>query len=255
MIAPGMIGAQGKSLNILTRPPLPPLPKGGRRSAPCGLRYAQTVCLCAVFVASSALADDAPPHFTRDVQPLLKRHCLKCHGPSKQDAKLNLSTPSGIVRGGMNGAVLVPHDAAASLLYKRVAEDEMPPDEPLPETDKQMLKRWITAGAPGLPARESISKTADGKDHWAFQPLKAPDLRPVRDATRVRNSIDNFIQAALEDEQLGIGSEANWATLIRRVSFDLTGLPPTRDEIAAFLKDDSLDAYAQMVDRYLASDR
>src|SRR5882672_4821912 len=93
-------------------------------------------------LASPLRADDPPPRFARDVQPLLKRHCLKCHGPAKREAKLNLSTPGGIIRGGMNGAVLVPHDAQASLLYKRVAEDEMPPDEPLAESDKLLLKRW-----------------------------------------------------------------------------------------------------------------
>ncbi|HEY2252604.1 MAG TPA: DUF1549 domain-containing protein, partial [Planctomycetaceae bacterium] len=239
-------------MHILTRPPLPPLAKGGRRLAPFGLFHAQVACLFAIIASSTAFADDAP-RFARDVQPLLKRHCLKCHGPAKREAKLNLSTPAGIVRGGMNGAVLVPHDADASLLFKRVAEDEMPPDEPLPEADKQLLRRWITAGAPGLPARESVSKTADGKDHWAFQPLQSPALPTVRDGTRVRNSIDRFIQAALEDEKLSIGPAADRPTLIRRVSFDLTGLPPTREAIAAFLKDDSADAYAQMVDRYLAS--
>jgi hypothetical protein len=215
-------------------------------------RAALAICLL-VAIGSSVLADDPPPRFARDIQPLFKRHCLKCHGPAKREAKLNLSTPGGIVRGGMNGAVLVPHDAQASLLYKRVAEDEMPPDDPLPEADKQLLRRWITAGAPGLPARESVAGTADGKDHWAFQPLKEPDLPTVRDATRLRGPIDRFIQAALEDERLSIGPEADRATLVRRVSFDLTGLPPTREEISEFLKDDEAGAYARMVDRYLAS--
>src|SRR5205823_2610176 len=119
-----------------------------------------------------AFADEAPaPRFARDVQPLLKRHCLKCHGSAKREGGLNLSTPGGIVRGGKNGAALVPHDVAASLLWKRIAEDEMPPEEPLAENEKEILKRWIAAGAPGLPARETASGAADGKDHWAFQEL------------------------------------------------------------------------------------
>ena len=216
----------------------------------------KAVQLIGVYIAvgpSLALAADPTPLFARDVQPLLKRHCLKCHGPAKREAKLNLSTPGGIVRGGMNGAVLVPHDAQASLLFKRVAEDEMPPDEPLSEADKQLLHRWIASGAPGLPSRESVAGVADGKDHWAFQPLKKPELPAVHDATRLRSPIDRFIQAALEVEQLTIGPEADRSTLIRRVSFDLTGLPPQRAEIAAFLHDDAPDAYARMVDRYLAS--
>jgi hypothetical protein len=205
-------------------------------------------------VGSSAFADEpAPPRFARDIQPLFKRHCQKCHGPAKREGGLNLSTPAGIIRGGKKGAALVPHDVQASLLWKRVAEDEMPPDEPLADNEKELLRRWIAAGAPGLPARDAASGAAEGKDHWAFQPLKPVPVPTVRDATRVRNTIDRFIQASLEDEGLALGPEADRWTLIRRVSFDLTGLPPTPDEIAAFLVDDNRDAYANMVERYLAS--
>lgn len=205
-------------------------------------------------IASSAIADENPtPRFARDVQPLLKRHCLKCHGPAKREGGLNLSTPAGIVRGGKNGAALVPHDVTASLLWKRIAEDEMPPEEPLAEREKEILKRWIAAGAPGLPARETASGAADGKDHWAFQPLNEVAIPTVRDAARVRNTIDRFLQAVLEDEQLTLGPEANRTTLIRRVSFDLTGLPPTPDEITLFLTDEGDDAYSRMAERYLAS--
>jgi hypothetical protein len=205
-------------------------------------------------IAGIAFADETlPPRFTRDVQPLFKRHCLKCHGPAKREGGLNLSTPAGIIRGGKNGAALVPHDIKASLLWKRIEGDEMPPEEPLAENEKALLKRWISAGAPGLPDREAVSGAADGKDHWAFQPLKEVPLPPVRDAGRVRNAIDRFLQAALEDEQLTLGHEADRRTLIRRVSFDLTGLPPTPGEIAAFLANRGDDAYANMVERYLAS--
>jgi len=208
----------------------------------------------ALAIASSAIAEEnPPPRFARDVQPLLKRHCLKCHGPAKREGGLNLSTPAGIVRGGKNGAALVPHDFAASLLWKRIAEDEMPPEEPLAQMEKEILKRWIAAGASGLPARETASGAVDGKDHWAFQPLKDVPAPAVRDGARIRTTIDRFLQAALEDEQLALGPEADRSTLIRRVSFDLTGLPPTSDEIARFLQDESDDAYTRMVERYLAS--
>jgi hypothetical protein len=205
------------------------------------------------FVGSTFADETSPPRFARDIQPLLKRHCLKCHGPAKREAGLNLSTPGGIVFGGKNGAALVPHDVAASLLWKRIAEDEMPPEEPLGDHEKDIVKRWIAAGAPGLPGRETASGAADGKDHWAFQPLKEVAVPRVKDAARVRNAVDRFLQAALEDEQLALGPEADRTTLIRRVSYDLTGLPPTPDEIAAFLRDESAVAYADMVERYLAS--
>ena len=210
-------------------------------------------CFC---VAGSALAEadePPPPRFARDVQPLIKRHCLKCHGPAKHEGGLNVSTPGGMVRGGKTGAALVPHDPNASLLWKRVAEDEMPPDDPLPDHDKKLLRRWIAAGAPGLPDRDTTNGAADGRDHWAFQTLKEPPLPAVRDEARLRTKIDWFIQAALEDEQLTLGQEADRATLLRRVSFDVTGLPPTPEEILAFLEDDSTESYSQMVDRYLAS--
>jgi hypothetical protein len=195
----------------------------------------------------------AIPGFAAEIQPLLKRHCLKCHGPAKHEGKLNLSTPAGIIRGGMNGAVLVPHDPKASLLWKRVAEDEMPPEDPLADGDKDLLKRWIVAGAPGLPNRNSVAGKPDGKDHWAFQPLRPIPVPSVRDGSRLVNEIDLFLQAALEKEGLSLGPEADRPTLVRRISFDLTGLPPSVAEIDEFVNDKAPQAYARMVDRYLAS--
>ena len=204
--------------------------------------------------AIPASADETPvPKFAQDVQPLLKRHCLKCHGTAKREAGLDLSTPGGVIRGGKNGAVITPHDLVGSLFWKRVSEDEMPPEEPLGDRDKEIFRRWIAAGAPGLPARETVLGATGGRDHWAFQPLRKVPLPDVREIARVRNGVDRFIQAGLEGAQLSLGAEAPRPTLIRRVAFDLTGLPPTPAEIAAFVADKSPDAYEQMVDRYLAS--
>jgi hypothetical protein len=218
------------------------------------IRKIALVTAFCVAIGGAAFADEpAPPRFARDVQPLLRRHCLKCHGPAKREGGLNLSTPAGIVRGGKTGAALVPHDVNASRLWTRVAEEEMPPDKPLADNEKELLRQWIAAGAPGLPARETAGGGAEGKDHWAFQPLNEVNLPAVRDGTKVRTPIDRFIQAALEEEQLTIGPEADRRTLIRRVSFDLTGLPPTPQEIAAFVNDHAEIAYANMVERYLAS--
>src|SRR5262245_3951430 len=123
--------------------------------------------ILAAFLSVGGIAfagETTPPRFARDVQPLLKRHCLKCHGPGKREGGLNLSTAAGIIRGGKNGAALVPHDAKARLLWKRIDGDEMPPEEPLTENEKEILKRWISAGAPGLPAREAVAGAVDGKD-------------------------------------------------------------------------------------------
>jgi Protein of unknown function (DUF1553)/Protein of unknown function (DUF1549)/Planctomycete cytochrome C len=246
------------------------------------MRQSRLVILIAVeMLANSANAADVAPQFDRDIVPLLKRHCVKCHGPTKQEAKLNLSISGGLVRGGRTGAVLVPHDLDASLLWKRVASDEMPPDAPLSSDEKSLLKQWIIAGTPGLSPNAASS---DPGDHWAFHRL--PNLTRRESRTRpdstilptetskspntsdspssVQNTessvlktqyspLDTFIAADLARDGLTISPEADRATQIRRVSFDLTGLPPTPEEIVEFLADARPDAYERMVDRFLAS--
>jgi hypothetical protein len=127
-------------------------------------------------------ADD-PPQFPRDIAPLFKSRCVKCHGPAKSEAKLNLSTPAGIARGSESGAVVAAHDLDGSLLWERISADEMPPKEPLPPEEKETLRKWIIAGAPGLPTVTAGDGSA--ADHWAFRPLT--DITPpeVGDAGRV----------------------------------------------------------------------
>ena len=194
--------------------------------------------------------------FRSQIQPLLKRHCVKCHGAGKHEGDLRLHSPKAIVRGGKSGAALEPGQLDKSRLWQRVDEDEMPPDAPLSDSDKSLLRRWISAGATGLPAASTATDPAStATDHWSFGKLAQPTEPAVREASRVRTSIDRFVQAALEAEQLSLGIEADRRTLIRRVAFDLTGLPPTLDELTAFLKDELPGAYDRMVDRYLASPR
>jgi Protein of unknown function (DUF1553)/Protein of unknown function (DUF1549)/Planctomycete cytochrome C len=185
-----------------------------------------------------------------DVLPLFRTRCVKCHGPAKSEAKLNLSTPGNLARGGESGAVIAPRNAENSLLWQRIDADEMPPDDPLGAEEKLLVKRWISAGAKGLPERASGHRSGD---HWAFVPLSETPLPRVRNQTRMRTSVDRFILAQLEARGLSLNPEADRATLVRRVSFDLTGLPPTPEEIEAFVNDEAPDAYARMVDRYLAS--
>ncbi len=190
------------------------------------------------------------PNYERDIAPLLKRQCVKCHGPAKQEAKLDLSIAGAIVRGGKQGAALVPHDVEASLIWQRVAADEMPPETPLSDAEKSLLKAWIVAGAPGLPATKTDGAAAS---HWSFQPLREPPRPAVRDGAPCANGIDYFIQARLEAAGLALSVPADRYTILRRVSFDLTGLPPTPAEISKFMEDDSPDAQAKMVERYLTS--
>jgi len=224
---------------------------------------------------AAARADDVPGvSFQTEVVPLLKQRCIACHGPAKQEAGLNLATPPGIRRGGKKGEAIVAGSPEKSRLWQLVAADEMPPEMPLPARAKELLRRWILAGTVGLP--EHVSTKSDGDEHWAFQRLptftdvtevkttrsaeseiEAPrlELPTVADTSRIRTPIDRFIQDRLEQVGLSLGPEADRETLIRRVSLDLTGLPPTPVERTAFLDDGEEGAYERMVDRYLESDR
>src|SRR5579871_6196762 len=198
------------------------------------------------------LAADVP-QFDRDIAPLLKRHCVKCHGPARQEAKLNLALTSSIIRGGKRGAAIVPHDAEASLIWQRVSADEMPPESPLSIDEKSVLKQWITAGAPGL--KPDGKPTED--NHWAFRKLPRKPATAHSIDSKVfsgsRSMIDALIANDLSSDNLALSPEADRASLIRRVSFDLTGLPPDVHAIREFAADLHPDAFERMVDRYLAS--
>jgi hypothetical protein len=223
------------------------------------LMTARLILLGLVFgvlgLLAGARADDARPLPTLDrhVLPLLKARCVKCHGPAKREAKLNLASPRGLARGGENGGLVMPGRPEESLLWERIFDEEMPPKEPLSSVEKTLIRRWIEGGAAGLP--EIAPGDPEAADHWAFAPSRRPRVPAVRDASRVRGEIDRFLQSALEEQGLTLGLASDQATLIRRVSFDLTGLPPSLSEISSFLADASPHAYERMVDRYLASPR
>lgn len=199
-------------------------------------------------VISPALAADHPPE---KVQALLRLKCVKCHGPLQAKGKLNLSSWRGIARGGEHGPVVSPGKIELSPLWERVQSDEMPPDAPLNADEKQLLRHWLESGAPGLPTGELGPSV--GGDHWAFQSLASPSPPAVQDTSRIRTDLDRFIQAPLESQRLAIGPDADPHILLRRLSLDLTGLPPTPDEIDQFLAEPSEVAYLRMVERYLAS--
>lgn len=207
--------------------------------------------LLAMAAFVQAAEPTAAPSLERQVMPLLKARCVKCHGPGKREAEMNLATAKGLARGGKEGPVVVPGKLDESSLWTRVDDNEMPPKEPLEQTEKDLLRRWIVQGAPGLP---KVAKGEPaGADHWAFAPAVRPQLPALKDESRVRNAVDRFVLSKLEAHRLSLAPEADRATLIRRVAFDLTGLPPTPDEIERFLADRAPDAYERMVERYLGS--
>ena len=208
--------------------------------------------LAAFAFATLAPLAAAGPDFTRDVRPILSNRCFKCHGPDaeKQEAGLRLDLREAAVRELDSGArAIVPGRADSSELVARIESDEpdlvMPPPHTkvtLSAEEKRVLRDWVAAGAEYAP-------------HWAFVPPLKAAPPPVRDSAGVRNPIDHFVRARLEAEGLSPAAEADRATLCRRVHLDLVGLPPSPDELDAFLADTSPAAYENLVDRLLASPR
>jgi Protein of unknown function (DUF1553)/Protein of unknown function (DUF1549)/Planctomycete cytochrome C len=198
------------------------------------------------------------PDFAKDVLPVLAAKCLKCHGADDPQGNLDLRSKAGMLAGGDSGPAIVAKDTAKSLLLQRITAGEMPPKEspPLTAEEAALLKVWIEAGAiaPDVPLAEKAGKyDAEGKRHWAFQEIVRPSLPTVRDVAAAASPIDPFVLKELESHGLRFSAAAEKRMLIRRVSLDLLGLPPSPSDVEAFLTDVSSDAYERLVDRVLAS--
>jgi mono/diheme cytochrome c family protein len=212
----------------------------------------------AVVLAAAPLCGAEPVDYTRDIKPIFAAHCTTCHGPTKPKADLRLDLYERIKRGGNSGPAITPGKSGSSLIIQAVMGTnpdvaKMPPKgERLSAGQVALIKRWIDEGARG-PAREEASARAGGSTHWSFQPIKRPPLPAVKNAAWPRSAIDYFVLARLEKEGIAPSPEADQVTLIRRLTLDLTGLPPTVAEVDAFLKDTSPQAYENLVDRLLDS--
>jgi hypothetical protein len=220
--------------------------------------------LALVPIASAHGADQpqaaGPPSFEHDVRPLLKAHCFECHGEGeKLRGRLDVRLRRLLVQGGESGPAVVPGNAGGSLLVERLQKGEMPPGKKkltAPQID--VIRNWVNAGAVGLSTEpEKLDAgpqiTPQERGFWSFQPVRRPALPAVQGRQRVRTPIDALLLARLEAVGLTFAPEAERITLLRRACFDLTGLPPTPEQIARFLNDASPDAYEQLVDRLLAS--
>jgi hypothetical protein len=236
-------------------------------------RFRDAFCLAfglgALTTAAATAADDPAglEFFENKIRPVLVDNCYPCH--SRQSIKVKggllLDTREGLLKGGDTGPAIKPGDLEQSLLIKAVRYTDhdlrMPPkNKKLPAEQIAALEAWVKMGAPdprtaqaGVAQAQSIREKA--RSHWAFQPVREPKVPTVKDKRFVRTPMDNFILARLEAAHLTPSPIADKHTLIRRATFDLTGLPPTPEEVAAFAADKSPDAFAKLVDRLLASPR
>ncbi|MBY0374369.1 MAG: PSD1 and planctomycete cytochrome C domain-containing protein [Bryobacteraceae bacterium] len=194
--------------------------------------------------------------FARDVQPILRKNCYGCHGAAMQQSGFRLDHGPSALKGGYSGASIIPGDATKSTLIQRVSGEKgvpvMPPmGKRLTTEEVATLKRWIDAGAVFPSAAAAVRGTPRPKSkHWAFQPITKPQPPAIAGA---RHPIDQFVLARLAKESIKPSPEADKRVLLRRVSLDLIGLPPTPEELDAFLADPRPDAYERQVDRLLAS--
>ena len=219
---------------------------------------------CAAFVAPQVdVFSNELDFFERKVRPLLFEKCGECHGPEEPESKLVLTSVSGIASGGSLGPVFVPEKPDESRLIQAVrytAKLKMPPDTRLSEPEIAILEQWVESGAlmpgatiPMRPQREQSNVTAKDRQWWAFQPISDPPLPAVHSEDRVRIPIDRFVLRKLEEHGLRLSSDADRPTLIRRITFNLIGIPPTPEEVDAFVRDQQPEAYERLVDRLLAS--
>ncbi|VTR95169.1 secreted protein containing duf1549 : Uncharacterized protein OS=Pirellula staleyi (strain ATCC 27377 / DSM 6068 / ICPB 4128) GN=Psta_3103 PE=4 SV=1: PSCyt1: PSCyt2: PSD1 [Gemmata massiliana] len=220
-----------------------------------------------VLVGSTAPGLAAPPdaHFEKKVRPVLIERCVTCHGPEKQKGGLRVDSRTALLAGGARGAALVPGKPDEGLLLRTLAHDgelKMPPKAKLPAAEIAAIKEWVQVGAPWpdsgaltvAPKTTERIFTPEEKAFWAFQPVRraaAPEIRDPK--SEIRNDIDRFLLAKLNGTGLSFAPPADKRVLLRRVTFDLTGLPPTPEEVDSFLKDSAPDAYEKVVTRLLAS--
>jgi hypothetical protein len=220
--------------------------------------------LAAVVLLLAPLAGRASDEafFENQVRPILSKSCQHCHGAKKQNGSLRLDSRAAALRGGERGPALVPGAPARSLLIQVVrhrGDLHMPPRQKLSERQIKILEQWIQEGAYWPAEAQAAAAIRSGpitpaeRAFWSLRPLRAPALPEVHDTTWPKTGVDRFILRKLEDRKLKPAADADKRTLIRRVTFDLIGLPPTPEEVEAFLADQAPGAFAKVVERLLAS--
>jgi hypothetical protein len=216
---------------------------------------AATVC-----AAAQTTTPQEVEFFEKNVRPVLADKCFMCHGAALQQSQLRVDSREALLKGGARGAAIVPNQPEQSLLIKAITHaDEklrMPPTGKLSDKEIDALTEWVKMGAPFPEGRRQ--KAEGSQQHWAFQPVKKPPIPTLKNKhlrARVKTPIDAFVLAKLEKQGMMPAPWADRRTLIRRVYFDLIGLPPTYEEVEAFIADKSPNAWEKVVDRLLASPR
>lgn len=203
-----------------------------------------------------AITEDQLRQFETHVRPILEEHCLKCHGSAKQWASLRLDSREAILKGGDSGPAAVAGQPDESLLIRAVRHDDenlkMPQDDRLTDAQIEILTGWVKSGLP-FPAASAASGRNRDPNHWAFIPPAEVVIPKVQNSAWPQSDLDRFVLARLEAAGLPPAPKADKRSLIRRVTFDLTGLPPTPAEISAFLNDQRPEAYQELIERLLSS--
>jgi len=215
------------------------------------------------FLASLPIAVAADPtpaqleFFENRIRPVLVQHCQECHGSKKEWAGLRLDNQQAIFKGGETGPAAIPGKPDESLLIRAIRHDDdaspMPPEGKLSDAEIADLTEWVRQGLPFPKASQSDESWKRDPNHWSFQPLVQHAVPTPKQSQWIQDELDAFILQKLEKAGLSPTPAADRRTLIRRVTYDLTGLPPQPEEVASFLQDERPDAYAQLIDRLLAS--
>ncbi len=210
-----------------------------------------------VLVATSiTFADERENFFETKIRPVLVGKCFKCHGGEKVSSGLRVDSREALLKGGDSGTSVVVNKPEQSQLYLALTHDgdfKMPPDKKLPDDVLADFKQWIQDGAVWPKISGPRDLAFDAGRHWSFRPVQKPALPSVRQSDWLRTPIDSFILTELEKSQLAPSSNADRATLMRRLKFDLLGLPPTFEETQAFVADSDPAAYERLVEQYLAA--
>ncbi len=240
-----------------------------RKACRCRVRGVALSILMLLLVSgpSRILAEDSAglEIFEKHVRPVLIAHCYECHAADEANGGLKVDSRPALLRGGDSGPAVTPGEPEKSLLLEAIRygnpDMQMPPQNRLAKAEVEAIEKWIRLGAPD-PREETLSpetpkalglSIAEGKEFWSFQPLQQHQPPTVQQTDWPRNPVDHFLLAQLERQQLTPAPPADKRTLIRRATYDLIGLPPTPEEIADFLADESPEAFEKVVERLLAS--